>query len=51
MLYRFRHIKHENVLAARECYIGTDFMYALVKDLSLTLEHLARCRPISLCKA
>lgn len=48
MLHRFRHIKHENVLTARECYTGEESMYALVEDLPLTLEHLVGCRPIYL---
>lgn len=51
MLHRFRHIKHENVLAARECFTGEGTMYALVEDLPLTLEHLVGCRPIYLGEA
>lgn len=48
ILHRFRYIKHKNVLTARECYTGKDFMHALVEDLPLTLEHLVGCRPIYL---
>lgn len=51
MLHRFRYNKHENVLAARECYTGEGSMYALVEDLPLTLEHLVGCRPIYLGEA
>ena len=40
ILHRFRYIKHKNILTARECYTGKDFLHALVKDLPLTLEHL-----------
>ena len=42
MLQRFRHIQHEDIMCSSECYRHNFFLYAVVDDLPLTLEHIGR---------
>ena len=42
MLQRFCHIQHENIMCSSECYRHNFFLYAVVDDLPLTLEHIGR---------
>ncbi|KAJ5465947.1 hypothetical protein N7530_009734 [Penicillium desertorum] len=44
MVELYSHLKHENILSARECFMDERSMFALVDDLPLTLEHLVGCR-------
>lgn len=47
MLRLYDNLDHGNILAAQECFVGGEFMYALVSDLPLTLEQLVGCRSLS----
>jgi hypothetical protein len=41
-----RHLNHERILSARECFVDGGSMFALVDDLPLTFEHLVGCRTL-----
>ncbi|KAI2791739.1 hypothetical protein POX_c04616 [Penicillium oxalicum] len=43
LIQRFECLDHANVLSARDCYLDGLSLYALVKDLPLTLQHLVSC--------
>ena len=43
LIQRFERLDHANVLLTRDCYLYGPFLYALVEDLPLTLEHLVSC--------
>lgn len=46
MLRMYDNRDHENILAARECFVDGESMYILVNDLPLTLEQLVGCRSL-----
>ncbi|KAJ5642592.1 hypothetical protein N7490_006592 [Penicillium lividum] len=43
LIDRFGRLEHANIVCVRECYIDSDFMFALGDDLPLTLAHIVSC--------
>ena len=46
MIEVYRHLNHERILSAKECFVDGGSMFALVDDLPLTFEHLVGCRTL-----
>lgn len=40
LIARFEHVYHSNILSSREYYLDTSFIYALIEDFPLSLQHL-----------